>query len=82
MPRDPGVLPDGQASIAKAMLAYRVGNGTCLVSISQIALRVGKKRGPVRNAIQTLVDKGYFEVVSVGSPGGGPSRYRPTERMK
>jgi hypothetical protein len=77
-----GMLFPGEAAIARAIMAYRAPNGTCLVSITQVALYVGKQRGPVRNAIARLVEKGYFDVVSVGSASGGPSRYRPTERMK
>ena len=75
-------LFDGEARIAKAIMAYRAPNGTCLVSVTDVANRVGKQRGPVRNAIARLVEKGYFEVVSVGSSTNGPSRYRPTELMQ
>ena len=74
-------LFDGEARIAKAIMAYRAPNGTCLVSVTDVANRVGKQRGPVRNAIARLVEKGYFEVVSVGDTSGCPSRYRPTSRL-
>ncbi len=70
-----------QRAVAAAILTFKAGNGTCPASITDVANIVGKDRGPTRNVIQMLVDRGYFEVVSTGSPTLGPTRYKPTARM-
>jgi hypothetical protein len=82
IPYDRGLLFPGEARIARAIMAFRAPNGTCLVSITKVATYVGLNRGPVRNTIARLVEKGYFEVVKVGSSTNGPTRYRPLKEVR
>lgn len=82
IPHDREKLFDGEARVARALMAFRAPNGTCLVSVSKVAAYVGKNRGPVRNTIARLIEKGYFEVITVGSPSRGPSRYRPLRDVR
>lgn len=74
-------LTDLQERALRAVAHRRVVDGTCVASIGDVALTLGRNRGQARNTLVGLVSRGYLEQVSRGR-AYTPSRWRLTDRAR